>query len=92
MAAEPRKERIEMRVPAQVKADFVRAVRMEHRSMTDVLIEYIRRATEEILARHQRIVLADEDWQAFTAALENPPEPGPALRRAMARFRERYGG
>lgn len=92
MAVEPREERIEIRVPAQVKADFVRAVKMESRSISDVLIEYMRRATDEILARHQRIELANEDWQTFTEALENPPEPGPVLRRAAERYRERYGG
>lgn len=91
MVAETRDERIEVRVPASVKAEFVRAVELEGRSISDVLIEYMRRATDEILARHQRITLANEDWEVFTDALENPPQPGPALTRAAARYRERYG-
>jgi len=91
MATETRDERIEVRVPASVKAEFMRAAEMEGRSVSDLLIEYMRRATDEIIARHRRITLASADWDAFTDALANPPEPGPVLTRAAARYRERYG-
>jgi uncharacterized protein (DUF1778 family) len=91
MAAETRDERIEARVPAGVKAEFVRAAEMEGRSVSDVLIEYMRRATDEIFARHRRITLASADWDAFMDALAHPPEPGEALTRAATRYRERYG-
>lgn len=91
MAAETRDERIEARVPASVKAEFVRAAEMEGRSVSDVLIEYMRRATDEIYARHRRITLASADWEVFTQALANPPEPGEALARTAAHYRERYG-
>ncbi len=91
MAAETRNERIEVRVPASVKAEFVRAAEMEGRSTSDLLIEYMRRATDEIFARNRRITLASADWDVFADALANPPEPGAALTHAVARYRERYG-
>lgn len=91
MAAEAHDERIEARVPASVKAEFVRAAEMEGRSVSDVLTEYMRRATDEIYARHRRITLASADWETFTQALKNLPEPGENLTRAAARYRERYG-
>ncbi|MHB8646795.1 MAG: type II toxin-antitoxin system TacA family antitoxin [Thermomicrobiales bacterium] len=91
MATETHNERIEVRVPASVKAEFVRAAEMEGRSTSDLLIEYIRRATDEIFARHRRIILASADWDVFTEALTTPPEPGPVLTRAATRYRERYG-
>ncbi|MGI8687353.1 MAG: DUF1778 domain-containing protein [Thermomicrobiales bacterium] len=91
MATETRNERIEVRVPTSVKEEFVRAAEMEGRSTSDLLIEYMRRATDEIFARHRRITLANADWDIFADALANPPEPGPALTRAVARYRERYG-
>ena len=28
--------------------------------------------------------LSDRDWEAVMAALENPPEPGPALKKLMS--------
>lgn len=91
MATEARNERIEVRVPASVKAEFVRAAEMEGRSTSDLLIEYMRRATDEIFARHRRITLTSADWDSFADALANPPEPGSALTRAATRYRERYG-
>lgn len=36
----------------------------------------------------QVTVLSPEDFDAFQAALESPPEPTPALRAAFARSRE----
>ncbi len=78
---EKKNEQIAVRVPASVKADFVRAAEMEGRSTSDLLIEYMRRATDEISARHM-----------FADALANPPEPGSALIRATTCYRERYGG
>ena len=35
--------------------------------------------------------LSDRDRDAFLALLDNPPEPGEALRRAAARRRARHG-
>lgn len=91
MATETRNERIEVRVPASVKAEFVRAAEMEGRSTSDLLIEYIRRATDEIFERHRRIALTRADWDIFADALANPPKPGLVLTHAAARYRERYG-
>lgn len=91
MATETHDERIEVRVPASVKAEFARAAEMEGRSISDLLIEYMRRATDEIFARHRRITLANADWDLFMAALAHPPEPGHVLTRAATRYRERYG-
>ena len=33
----------------------------------------------------ERLVLNDEDWEIFSEALANPPEPNAALRKAFAR-------
>jgi hypothetical protein len=35
-----------------------------------------------------RIVLSDHDWEAFSAALENPPKPNTALKELMKEFGE----
>lgn len=82
MAPETRNERIAVRVPASVKAKVMRAAEMEGRSTSDLLIEYMRRATDEIFARNRHIALANADWDVFTDALAKPPEPGSALTHA----------
>ena len=32
----------------------------------------------------ERLILSDQDWEMFSAALVNPPEPNAALQKAFA--------
>jgi uncharacterized protein (DUF1778 family) len=44
-------------------------------------------AAERELEAREHIKLAPLDWEAFMAALDNPPEPAPALRQAFRWYR-----
>jgi uncharacterized protein (DUF1778 family) len=46
-------------------------------------------AALETIARHQRTLLHPDDYEVFFNALDNPPEPTPALREAFARHTRR---
>jgi uncharacterized protein (DUF1778 family) len=41
------------------------------------------------IARHERTMLQPEDYEVFFNALDNPPEPTPALIEAFARHSRR---
>lgn len=38
----------------------------------------------------ETIVLTDSERDIFLCLIENPPEPNPALKSAMKRFKEEY--
>ena len=41
------------------------------------------KATDPPARERERFVLSDQDWEIFSAALVNPPEPNAALRKAF---------
>jgi uncharacterized protein (DUF1778 family) len=47
-------------------------------------------AALEVIEAQERTVLRGEDAAVLLDALENPPPPTEALRKAFARYRERY--
>ena len=57
-------------VAGQTMASFVRAAALERAQAT--------------IAQAPRTVLSPRDWEAFQRLLAEPPEPTPALRRALA--------
>ena len=40
-------------------------------------------AADHLIRERERLVLSDQDWEIFSAALVNPPEPNAALRKAF---------
>ena len=40
-------------------------------------------AGDRSTCERERLVLSDQDWEIFSAALVNPPEPNAALRKAF---------
>lgn len=41
-------------------------------------------ATDRPTCEREQLVLSDQDWEIFSAALVNPPEPNAALQKAFA--------
>lgn len=81
-------ERIEVRVPAELKRDVERAADLTGRSITDFVTGVVEPAVRATLADHARTVLAEADREAFFAALENPPKPTAKLRDAADRYKD----
>ena len=40
-------------------------------------------AADRLIRERERLILSDQDWEIFSAALVNPPEPNAALRKAF---------
>ncbi|MES8895237.1 DUF1778 domain-containing protein, partial [Cutibacterium acnes] len=58
------------------------------RTMTDFVISAVQDAAQRAIEQSEVIRLSLADQKRFAEALLSPPEPTPALRRAMARHDE----
>lgn len=81
----PASARIEARVSREQKRLFERAAEVEGVTLTDFIISSMQRAATQTLQEHTTLALSAKDQRAFVDALLNPPEPNPALRRAVDR-------
>ncbi|QLQ31862.1 MAG: DUF1778 domain-containing protein [Candidatus Thiothrix singaporensis] len=81
-------ERFDIRLPASTKQMLAKAAEINGSTLTALVIGAAMDKAREILQAHQLFVLNEQDWQAFVATLENPPEPNEALRKAWAEYHE----
>ncbi|MHB8885564.1 MAG: type II toxin-antitoxin system TacA family antitoxin [Methylovirgula sp.] len=89
MAQEPtRTARIEARITPEALAVVKRAAEIQGRSVSDFVVAAAQEAAARTIEETQIIRLSVEDQRAFAEAILNPPEPGPALKRAFRRHRE----
>ena len=87
----PKMERLEARLPADVKAIIQHAADITGRSLSDFVVDSARRAAEETIREHEVIVLSARDSIKLAEALLNPKGPNEALQRAFRRHREMLG-
>ncbi len=91
-AAEPKHERVHLRLDARSKHKLERAAAYEETTLSRFVLGNAVAAAERVIEARERLVLPATDWNAFHDALLDPPAPSPALRRAARRCRERPGG
>ncbi len=82
-----RTARIEARIAPDALAIVKRAAEIQGRSVSDFVVAAAQEAAHRTIEKTQIIRLSVEDQRAFAAAILNPPEPTPALKRAAARYR-----
>ena len=90
-ANELKRDRMHLRLDANVKRKLERAAAYERKSVTDFVLANAVAAAERVIEAHERITLSDADWDAFYNALINPPEPNKKLKEAVRRYRARIG-
>jgi uncharacterized protein (DUF1778 family) len=83
--------RLEARLPADVHALLKRAAELQGRSLTDFVVTAAREAAQRAIEETEILRLSLEDQRRIAAAVLNPPEPTPALRRAFERRRALLG-
>lgn len=79
--------RLGARITDHQKALFERAAALSGRSVTDFVVSTAEEAAARTVREHEIMTLSARDSEAFIAALLNPPEPGPRLRKAAQRYR-----
>jgi uncharacterized protein (DUF1778 family) len=83
--------RLEARLPNEVLARLKRAAELQGRSLTDFVVAAADEAACRTIEQTEVIHLSVEDQRQIVEALLNPPEPTPALIRAVKRYRELTG-
>ena len=78
--------RLELRLPAQEKADIEEAARLSGRTVTEYVRTAARDAALTDLARS--VIVSAETFDALLAALDSPPAPTPAMDHAHLRAAE----
>ncbi len=82
-----RSTRLEARISPLALAMVKRAAEIQGRSVSDFVVTAAQEAAEKTIKNMHVIELSLEDQRAFAQAILNPPEPGPALRRAKEAHR-----
>lgn len=84
--SKPKTERLEARIPSDVKAILVRAATQQGRSLTDFVLGAALEAATHVIRERELLELSDRDQVAFADSLLNPPVAVPALQRAARRY------
>jgi len=87
--AEVKSRRVHLRVASDDDALFRRAAREADESLSEFLVESGRERAERVLADRTRFTLSEDEWTAFTAALDRPAAASPALVELFKRPRPR---
>lgn len=77
--------RINLRTSADAKAMIERAAALMGTTVSSFMLQNAYEAACRIVTENDTLLMTQRDFEAFTASIENPPEPKPALRKLMAR-------
>ena len=84
-------DRLEVPLPSEVLERLKRAAEIQGRSLTDFVVAAADEAACRAIQQTEIIRLSVEGQRQIAEAIINPPEPGPALRKAARRYRELFG-
>ena len=83
--------RLEARISADLHATLKRAAEIQGRTMTDFVVSAVQEAARQAIEQAEVVRLSLADQEYFAKALQSPPTPTPALKRAFARRRKLVG-
>ena len=84
MSEATRSERLDLRMTPAAKRTLQRAAAVTNKTVTEFLLDSGLTAAVDALADRRVFQLDDRRWNAFMAALDNPPKDNPGLRRLLA--------
>jgi uncharacterized protein (DUF1778 family) len=77
--------RINLRTSVESKALIERAAALIGTTVSSFMLQNAYEAARRIVTENNTLLMTERDFDTFTASIENPPEPTPALRELMAR-------
>ena len=80
-----RSERVDLRMTPAVKRTLQLAAASRNKPLTEFLLDSGLSAAADTLADGRIFQVDDAQWDAFQAALDNPPGDNPKLRRLLRR-------
>ena len=81
--ANPRRETLNLRVPAAERNLIDRAAESAGKTRTDFILEAARRAAEETLLDRALLVASPDAYDEFLRRLDEPARPNAKLKRTM---------
>jgi uncharacterized protein (DUF1778 family) len=87
----PKTYRFDARLNEYQKLLIQRAADLEGRTMTDFVLHSAEAAAQKTIERRDILVLTARETEAFVDAILNPPDPSPALLRAVREYRKKMG-
>jgi uncharacterized protein (DUF1778 family) len=80
--------RLEARISTNLHLMLKRAAELQGRTMTDFVVTAVQEAAQRAIEQADVMRLSLADQECFAQALQSPPNPSPALKRAIARRRK----
>ena len=80
---ETKNEKLDLRLTPSAKRALQVAAAAARRSVSEFVLESALARAEEIVPDRQRFGLNAEQWEAFQAALDAPPQPAPRLAKLL---------
>ena len=78
-----RSDKLDIRISPEAKRVLQEAARERHTTISQFVIDSALGTAREVLAERTRIGLSLEDWAAFQAALDAPPQRHPRMERLL---------
>lgn len=85
-------ERLEARIPSELKAILVRAASLQGRTLTDFVLSAATNAAREAIEQADVLVWSARDQAQFAEDLAQPAPANANLQAAARRYRERGAG
>lgn len=89
MSGTEKRERLEARIPRNMKLLIQRAAEIEGRTVSDFLISSAVSNAKNVIRENTILELSSRDQKAFAEALLNPPESNDKLLKAVRRHSAR---
>ena len=86
MLSKQRDEKLQIRVDKSTKLKIEQAATYAQKTLSDFVLDNIVPVAERVISEHTTVELSARDWDKLMTALENPPEPNEALKKAAQRY------
>ncbi len=83
-------DRIDLRLTPETKETIERAAMISGQSLSDFVVSASTEQAREVIRVSGGITLSPGDHALVLAALDSPPEPSPALKRAAERYKSTF--
>ncbi len=90
IAATRARERIDVRLRPEQKAEIERAAEIKGLTVTDFIVQNAVANARQAIREHETWTLERPDAELFAAALMKPAKPGPRLAAAAKRYKEHF--
>lgn len=90
--AEFKTERLEARIPTSVKAELVRAAKLQGMTLSDFILSVATPKARQVIREHELIELTRTDQIAFAQSLLKPAKANKKLKQAAYQYQNENKG